>query len=116
MVEQHNAVKEINNNITYYKLNESMRDAFCNDKWHYDKCEKYTTFVSQSNYPIKGFHLLLEVVSKIKKKYSYIKIYTTGNNIFNISFYRITTYQLYLKRLIVKYGLKDNILFIGYLD
>lgn len=113
----YNAVKSINDNVNYYKCNESMRDIFYSEpKWEYNTCNKNSIFVSQSNYPIKGFHLLLEAVSKIINKYRDLVMYTTGNDLFSIPFYRLNSYQYYIKKLILKYNLKNNIKFLGFLD
>ena len=110
-------IKKYNNNANVFRLKDSLREVFySNEKWSYDNCKKYSIFVSQSNYSIKGFHLLLEAVNIIKNKYPNIIIYTTGYNVFTIPFFKVRTYQLYIKQLIEKYNLKDNVVFLGFLN
>lgn len=109
-------VENINPDIRYFKCNETMRDIFYTNKWSLDKCEKYTIFISQSYYPLKGFHLLIEAVSFLKKRYPDIKIYTTGNDIFRVKSCREGSYLKYIKKLIMHNDLKNNVIFLGNLD
>lgn len=110
-------VTGVNSNIKYFRLNDSLRDAFYQEpKWNYFSCQKHSIFITQAQYPIKGFHLLLQAVSLIKYKYPDIKVYVAGNNPFNIKFYRLSSYQLYIKKIIKKYGLQENIQYLGFLN
>ncbi len=109
-------VKQINNNINYFNCNETLRKTFYQEQWDIKHCDKYTIFFSQCHYPIKGFHMALEAFRILKKKYSNIKIFTVGVDIFSIPFYKRTYYQKYLMNLIIKYDLKKNIIFCGQLS
>ena len=102
--------------IKYHKCYETLREGFYQNKWTLDKCQKHSVFAPQGNYPLKGFHFLIEAAHILKKKYPDIKVYAIGNDIFNIPFYRISTYLKYIKSLILKYDLKNNIIFTGSLD
>lgn len=102
----------------YHHCNETLRDMFYikANSWCYDTCEKHSIFVSQSGYPIKGFHNAIEALRMVIVKYPDSIIYTTGNNPFDIPWYRRSAYQDYLKGLIYDYGLTDNVVFMGALD
>ena len=103
-------VSGINSNIKYFRLNDSLRDTFyLEPKWNYNSCQKHSIFITQAQYPIKVFHLLLQAISLIKYKYPDIKIYVAGNNPFNTKFYRLSSYQLYIKKIIKKFELQENI-------
>ncbi len=110
---------QINPNANYYFCNENLRNSFYQNSWDINKCEKHSIFVSQCNYPLKGFHFLLEALPAILKKYPDTHVYTTGNDLCNRGFIQKqadTTYKLYLSNLIKKYNLQDKITFLGVLD
>lgn len=116
-----NLIKSINPDINYYFCNESLRSEFYEDpKWDYEKCEKYSIFVPQSYYPLKGFHNLISIFAEVTKKYPDTHIYTTGNggdyHNFLLNLRHQTYYQKYLLKLIKKYNLKDKISFLGNLN
>ena len=113
------AVKQINPNINYHFCNESLRDGFYNKEWSLENCEKHSVFVSQSSYPLKGFHLMLEGFKEIVKKYPDAKLYTTGKNPLTLKGkdkLKQSFYSKYLGKLIKKYKLEDNVEFLGFLS
>ena len=105
-------------NAMYHHCNETLRGIFYEktNAWSYNLCEKHSIFISQSNYPIKGFHILLEAISIIINKYPDLKVYTTGSNPCNTSWYRISGYAKYIKGLIIRNNLSSKINFLGTLD
>lgn len=108
----------INPNLKYHFCNESLRDAFYGEeRWDLEKCEKYSIFVSQCSYPIKGFHYVLEAMVDILRDYPEAHIYTTGRDLLRpVSLtdrLKMTSYQKYLTKLIRGYGLEDKITFLG---
>lgn len=110
---------QINPSLKYYFCNETLRDVFYNDKWNYSKCEKHSIFVSQCNYPIKGFHKLLQAMPKILNQYPDAIVYTTGKDLLNLSFkdkLKLNSYQKYLLKLITKNNLQNHVKFLGMLD
>ena len=113
------AVKQINPNINYHFCNESLRDGFYNKEWSLENCEKHSVFVSQSSYPLKGFHLMLEGFKEIVKKYPDAKLYTTGKNpltLKGMDKLKQSLYSKYLGKLIKKYKLENNVEFLGFLS
>lgn len=109
----------INPNINYHFCNETLRGSFYNHKWEYDNAEKYSIFLSQAGYPIKGLHQVIKAISFIKNKYPQIKLYVSGHNITKydtlVDKIKISGYGLYIKRLVRKYNLESNIYFLGML-
>lgn len=113
------AVRRVNPFAEYHFCNETLREVFYKKNWDISKIDKYRIFVSQCNYPIKGFHYLLQAMPDILSKYPKTHIYTTGKNLVGLSWsqkMRLTSYQLYLSQLIEKYGLQKNITFLGTLS
>lgn len=111
--------KKINPNARYLFCNESLRASFYANKWTYDNCEKHSIFVSQSSYPLKGFHKIIEAMPDILRSYPDAHIYTTGKSPFAENLteaLKMTSYKKYLKKLIKKYNLKDKITFLGVLS
>lgn len=112
-------VYQINPNIKYHFCNETLRPIFYENSWNLDTCEKYSIFVSQSHYPIKGLHILLEAMPLILNNFPNARIYTTGKNLLDRSFkarLRDTTYDKYIKNLVNKYELNNHINFLGALS
>lgn len=108
----------INPNVEYVHLEETMRDIFYKEKWEYNKCERYSVFLSQGNYPIKGFHIAIEAFGILIKKFPQIRIKVAGTNILtnNKNIMKKTSYSLYIEKLIDKYKLRNYISFLGELD
>lgn len=111
-------VLSINPKINYYHADENLRQCFYKDEWDYNKKEEYTIFFSQAQSILKGFHIMLEALYILKKKYPKVKVVVAGNNLFDsslVSKLKKQSYVRYLEKLVQKYELKDNIEFTGYL-
>ncbi len=111
---------QINSNVKYHFCNETLRDEFYKNKWYLDKCERYSIFVSQASYPIKGLHFMLEAMPLILKKFPNTKLYISGADITKSNTLRDklkkTSYAKYIVELIKRYNLKDKVIFTGLLD
>ena len=109
----------INSEINYYHNNESLRSVFYENEWNEHKCERYSIFVSQCSYPLKGFHLMLEAMADVKKKFPSAKLYVTGNDPISAPFrerLKQTKYMKYIVHLIKRYNLTDTVVFCGKLS
>ena len=112
-------VKSINPQINYYFCEELLRTPFYTGKWQYDRCNKYSIFITQCGYPIKGFHLLLESLDGLVKDFPQVQVYLTGKNLIDAPLrerLRHTSYQRYIANYIVKHKLKEHITFLGSLN
>lgn len=112
-------VMQLNRKARYYVCNENMRKSFYDNQWDLKRCEKHSIFISQSYYPLKGFHHVLEAAAIVKQQYADIQIYTTGRDVFQLSKYekmKESSYSRYVRELICQYELKENVTFLGYLD
>jgi glycosyltransferase involved in cell wall biosynthesis len=107
---------QINPFLTYHHCNEVMRGKFYKNTWELKNSIKGSIFVTQNNYPIKGFHILIEALAIIQKKLPYVTIKTTGQSFIKKPFYKLSSYEKYLKELIVKHKLESSIIFIGELN
>lgn len=103
--------------IQYHHNNEILRDSFYENRWSYEKSEPHRIFMSQGRVPYKGFHYAIRAVAILKEKYPDVKLYITDDDIMNPrGFYdkiKPGGYQIYLRKLIQKLGVEENICFLG---
>lgn len=111
---------QINPDAQYHFCNETLRDEFYKHTWDINQCEKHSIFVSQGSYPIKGLHFMLEALTLILKRFPNTKLYVGGHNITKTDILKdklkISSYGKYIKELIERYGLQNNVVFTGILD
>ena len=98
----------------YFYCSEVLRDSFYGvKKWDINSCERHSIFISQCDMALKGAHNAIEAVSYLISDFPDIKLYIAGGtNVFK-DVKNKTKYDEYLESLILKYGLKDNIVFLG---
>ena len=110
----------INPLLNYYVCNESLREEFYKYRWNYEKCEKYTIFLSQAGYPLKGLHQLLKALPIVLRRFPKTKVYVGGQNILNTGTLslkiRQNGYSKYLINMIKKQGLSNVVCFLGNLS
>lgn len=109
-------VWNVNPQARYHMNNETLREEFYSGKWNYNKCEKFSIFCSQGHYPIKGIHLVIEAVARVRKEFPTVKLYIGGKDYLQIPKWKQGNYDRYLVSLIKRYGLSDCIIFTGYLS
>lgn len=111
---------KINPKARYHFMNETMRKPFYSGKWSIDQCEPYRIFLSQGDYPLKGFHYVLEAMPEILLKYPEACIYVAGNSIINNKTWKdklkISSYGKYLQEIIKKNGLENKVRILGKLS
>lgn len=112
--------KAINSMAQYHSMNETMRESFYTGVWKQEACVRYSIFLGQGDYPLKGFHVLLEALPEIEKQYPDVKVYVAGNSIINQSGLKaklkISAYGKYLLSLIKKHNLQDKVVVLGKLS
>jgi glycosyltransferase involved in cell wall biosynthesis len=107
----------INPSAQYLKCNETLRDEFyTGETWELENCDKYTIFLSQGYYPIKGLHQIIRALPLIIKQYPNTRIYIAGNNFFSKPWWRLHGYAKYILDLIKKRRLNDKVIFLGQLS
>ncbi len=110
---------QINPQLKYHFCGETLRDSFYENEWSLENCEKYSIFISQAQYPIKGFHHLLLAMPKILERFSKAHIYVTGKSpleVSGVAKLKQTYYNKYLAKLIKDNDLGDKITFLGSLS
>jgi glycosyltransferase involved in cell wall biosynthesis len=112
----HDHVWALNPNATYHFCNETLRSSFYKNKWSVQNCTKYSIFVSQAQYPIKGFHQLVKALAIVVRHFPETKVYVAGTNYFSNRGIRLNGYGNLINSLINKYNLAGHIEFTGFLS
>lgn len=114
------ATKNINPQVKYFFMNETVRGEFYEGQWKYENCKKHSIFFSQADYPLKGFHYLLQALQIVKEKYPDVTVNVAGNSLVNYATLKdkikISAYGRYLRKLIKKLDMEDKITFLGKLS
>lgn len=113
--------KAINPKARYHFCNESLRDEFyAADKWEISRKSNNTIFLSQAGYPIKGAHQVLNAAALLKRDFPQIQIRIAGYDITAAKSLsqklRLSGYGNYLRSLINKADLQENVYFLGSLN
>lgn len=98
-----------------FHLQEKMRSAFEHKTWDLETIINHSIFAAGGYAsPLKGAHRVLEAVSLLIKEFPDIVISFPGQDIFSKK--RMIGYPRYLKNLIIRLGLKNNVKFLGNLN
>jgi glycosyltransferase involved in cell wall biosynthesis len=107
----------INPLATYYFCNETLRTNFYKKRWDLTKCQKYSIFLSQAHYPIKGIQQLIQALPIILKFFPQTIVYVSGNDIINKPWYRKNGFTVYLENLMKQTQVpKEKFIFLGLLN
>lgn len=99
-------------NIFHWPL--PIKQCFFNDKHNIKDCKRHSIFTIDGRYPGKGVHQLIKAVAIVKKKYPDVKVIIPGsmpNRKPELIFE--SPYYTYLKKLIKKLDLQENVVFCG---
>lgn len=111
---------KINPEAKYHFLNETMRNCFYRDRWKPMTCAPYRIFLSQGDYPLKGFHYLLKAMPMVLEQYPEAHICVAGSNILKEETWKdklkLPAYAKYLKKLIKENHLEEKVTMLGRLD
>jgi len=91
-----------------------IQKHFLNDHYDVSRCEKHRIFSIDGRYPGKGVHQLIQAVARVKHKYPDVKLVIPGrmpNR--KPEFIFESPYFTYLKALIEKENLQNNVSFCG---
>ena len=108
---------KINPSAEYHYLNETLRGIFYRDRWKRTACESYSIFLSQGDYPLKGFHYLLRAMPKVLEQFPDTHVYVAGSNIIEVGTFqdrlKLPAYGKYLRKLIRENRLYDKVTMLG---
>lgn len=111
---------QINPASVYHFMNETMRESFYAGSWKLENCQKFEIFVSQADYPLKGFHYLLQAMKEILQSFPQARIAVAGNSILGVdgiaSRLKLPAYGKYLRKLIKENHLEGKVRVLGRLS
>jgi glycosyltransferase involved in cell wall biosynthesis len=103
--------------VQYHFMNETMRSSFYEGQWKPEKAEKHSIFLGQGDYPLKGFHFVLQAMPEILKQYPDTVLYVAGSSIIEHRTLKqrlkLPAYGIYLLQLIHSLGLEDKVIMTG---
>ncbi len=106
-------IKAINPGCQYFYCSETMREPFYEGRWNIDRVERYSIYISQANYPIKGLHIFIKAFRKVLQQYPQAVAYVAGKRKFLQSG---DGYGRYIQKLLKKYEMTEKIIFLGILS
>ena len=111
----HDCTLAINGQLNYHVLQEVLRQEFYSaaGSWKIQECQPHTLFVSQSHYPIKGLHKLLEALPAVIARYPDTQVRIVGNDHSAKHWWQRSTYGNVLHRLIQEHRLSGHLCFLG---
>ncbi|MBQ8946426.1 MAG: glycosyltransferase family 4 protein [Lachnospiraceae bacterium] len=112
--------ESIHPGVKYHHLGETMRTPFYQGSWKPENCTPHSIFLSQGDYPLKGFHYVLRALPKILEAYPDTVVYVAGANLLSDQTWKDrlkrSSYGRYLKKLIRKNHLKGHVVMLGKLN
>lgn len=112
--------KKLAPNAKYHFMNETLRPDFYRDTWNIDRIERYSLFLSQGNYPIKGLHYVLEILPELVEEYEETVVYVAGDVITAHDSIRdkirLSGYGKFLVNQIKKHKFQNHVKFVGRLQ
>ena len=110
---------KINPQARYHYLNETLRSIFYRDRWKRTTCEPYSIFLSQGDYPLKGFHYLLRALPRVLEQFPDVHVYVAGNDITEAGTFKdrlkLSAYGKYIRKLIRDNRLSGHVTMLGML-
>jgi glycosyltransferase involved in cell wall biosynthesis len=110
----------INNKCNIYKCELNIKEDFFKIKWAKENTEPYTIMCNAAGYSIKGLHILLKALSRVVQKYPKTKLFIPGDIIILkkslLERIKEDGYTQFIKKLIIKFNLEKNIVFLGRLS
>lgn len=101
----------INPKLKYDRLNYNVPPVYYEaEKWDAEKMQPHSIYTGSATYPLKGLHILIRALELVKNSYPDVKLYVPGNN---TSYQASNGYERYLRKMIAKAGLQDNVVFVG---
>lgn len=112
--------EKINGKAKYHFMNETMRPVFYSGRWRPEECVPYSIFLSQGDYPLKGFHYVLEALPELLARYPQTCVYVAGISVIGNNSVKdkikISSYGKYLLELIGTLGLEGHVKALGRLS
>ncbi len=103
----------------YYCFSEILREEFYSGQWAYENTRPYSIFISQAATPIKGAHMLFNVLPDIVRDFPDTHVYVGGFYPSSRDFGNQSQqfdYYSYLRKLLTQTNMIDYVTFLGVLS
>lgn len=109
----------INPSAPYYPCNRILRNTFYEECWDIENSQRFRIYTSNGSSALKGLHVLLKAAFYLKTEFPDITLYVAGSSPdrrVSIRDPKTLGYPLYIRTLIRKLNLSNNVVFTGELD
>lgn len=108
----------VNQDAEYFYVPRAFRDEFYKEenKWNIENIKRHRIFGIQGRDSAKGLHVAIEALNLLKQSYHDVELIVPGGYKYNSPALKATAYEKYIKKLIAKYSLENNIKFVGSLS
>lgn len=108
-------MQSVNPDIKYYRCFYDLREEFYSaPKWNIENINRNVIYASTSaQVPMKGGHIVLEALKLVKREIPDVKVVFLASKQENGKLIPTSGYTKYIASLIEKYGLSDNVEFVG---
>ena len=110
----HAHVLQINPKARYYHCDEVLRPAFYESNRSSLNIKKFSIYVSTASYPIKGFHFIIKALAILRQEFPDVLLRVADRQ--NIGPDSANGYFRFLYKLVTRYGVEDNIEWLGQQD
>lgn len=110
-------LNNVGDNLKYFYCPYLYRKIFYTPrKWDETQIEKFSIFTGQAAAPLKGLHILIKALFYLKQEIPDAKLYIPGPDLSSSYFIKHYSYAKYINKLIHRYDLKENVVFLGQLS
>ena len=108
-------MQSLNPKIEYFRCYYDLREEFYSaPKWNIENIKRNTIYASTSaQVPMKGGHIVIEALNIVKRTVPDVKVVFLAAKQKDGMLVPTSGYTKYILRLIDKYGLRDNVEFVG---
>ena len=105
---------EINPKLKIFKIGYNLRKEFYESaKWDINTIDRHVITTNPGGTPLKGIHMLLRAVALVKIYFPNVKVKVPGMQSKQGELVVNSGYAKYLKKLILKLGIQENVEFLG---
>lgn len=113
------AVRAIVPEVKVYDCPLSINKVFSEHRWNVKTVERHSVICTASGYTIKGLHILLRAIARLKEDYPDIKLYVPGQKMVAEKNFRgflhHDGYTKYIEKILREYRLADHVVWLGHL-
>lgn len=112
----------LNPSAKYFHCDEVFRQEFYTSQiWDYSRCVPHSIFVSQSYYPLKGLHLLIDAMGIVSQHFPDVQLRIAGSDFTYegskwMDKFHLSSYGRIIKKKVANNHLHGHVMFTGQLN